>query len=651
MARRSVVQAQQQPQAQVQQRAIQPQQAQPPQQRPSAVMQQNIGGFMNQGGTPAIGTMQAPPGPANGGMQPTTRPIVQQPEPRTPAQPGMTVPDYNDRGRGDYQGAGGGMGLSSQELQQQYQVAMAQGDGAVQKFMAQHPRFQDKTGFGNTVGQPSVAPGYAQPPPVRGDNGAFGIQPGAVPPGYGPSGPRQVQPDRAYPIPDSRQPEPAAPPQGRPPVTLAPPFGGVSNGPRVSGLDNFGQPSNGPRVSGLDNFGQPSGGGGGPNPSQAPVPQETGSGPSNQAPGQTQVPPDYLDPWVGQEEWEAQQGIPPAQGQQAGGQTQGQAGSPMTSLPNSPQGSPTSSPQDSWNAYWENFFGAKGSGAGSQGAAQAPSMTSPVSGPSSSATGGQVPGAGSQPQVAGASVPQPAQAVAGPAANPAGVAPSGTSLSAQTQEALSSAGITPAGQPNRFDPTILGLPNSPEFMRAEMTLMDELSRTLMDLGIARDQIPAEIAQFKARFETDTGLRQRQTSQAMADRGIMGSSVASRAEWEAQIPEARHWRDYLMGQQGRYNELAQGELGAKLGYKRSMEELLYDYAQGLHEAPPSSVYSGNRDYYEQGGGNQPYYNASAPGGYLEQYDWYNQPTRPEWYDPRDWMDPAYWGTVSPSGPGR
>lgn len=175
----------------------------------------------------------------------------------------------------------------------------------------------------------------------------------------------------------------------------------------------------------------------------------------------------------------------------------------------------------------------------------------------------------------------------------------------------------PAGPAlGQVDPQLLGLPNSPEFMRAEQELMGQLSQTLLELGIARDQIPAAIAQYKSRFETDTGLRERATTQAMADRGLMGSSVASRAEWEAEIPEARQWRDYLTGMEGEYDRLSQQELAAHAAYRRQMEELLYGHAQGLYESPPSSVYAGNVDHYDPGGGSQPLYWGAAPGGVVQ-----------------------------------
>lgn len=185
-------------------------------------------------------------------------------------------------------------------------------------------------------------------------------------------------------------------------------------------------------------------------------------------------------------------------------------------------------------------------------------------------------------------------------------------------------------------PELLGLPNSPEFIGAETALLDELSRALERTGIERALIPAEIAKFKARFETDTGLRERDTTQEMASRGLMGSSIASRAEFEAEIPESRAWRDYLGQQEARYGGLAQQELGALDAYRRARQGMLYDYRGNLMDNPTSAVYQGNRDYYDPGGGDEAYY--SADQGYTGNYSDYKQPTRPSYIEKQPKLNP-------------
>lgn len=291
---------------------------------------------------------------------------------------------------------------------------------------------------------------------------------------------------------------------------------------------------------------------------------------------------------------------------------------------NSTQGSPPGSPQGSFNGSSPNSSGRAGypgwSGVGGWGAPGSNSWQGAVAG----ASGGQ--GPSGQPGVSPGATAPPGQQ---------GGAPVGGGVSETTNANLTNLGITPAGQENRFDPQVLGLPNSPQFIAAEQSLLDDLNRTLLEIGIQRDQIPAYVEQFKSRMTTDAGLENLSINQNAADRGLENSSIRTRGLWEASIPRTRAWRDYLGGVQDTQGQLSGMEMDAQERYRRGMQEALMREAQNQYANPSSAMYSGNIDYYDPGGGDQPYYWWDQPGGQIPYGD-FNQPERPDWYDPRGWM---------------
>lgn len=177
------------------------------------------------------------------------------------------------------------------------------------------------------------------------------------------------------------------------------------------------------------------------------------------------------------------------------------------------------------------------------------------------------------------------------------------------------------------EPQTLGLPLSPQFMAADRALEQELQNTLLAIGIEKDTIPLIVEQFKARMKTDQGLEEMGIREGMSDRGMLDSSLTGRTMMEANIPRQRMWQDYSQDVTNRYGELSQQEMEARMGRLIGRDQLIADYAGSL-DPTASNIWHGNLDYYEPGGGGNPYFDAYQPGGMWDDYsDYVDQPGPP------------------------
>lgn len=181
--------------------------------------------------------------------------------------------------------------------------------------------------------------------------------------------------------------------------------------------------------------------------------------------------------------------------------------------------------------------------------------------------------------------------------NPLGQTPNpvgGGGVADATDNALAAAGVTPSGQPNNPPPT-LGLPNSPEFMEGMRHLEDQLSATLMQIGIQRDEIPKMVELVKQRMATDQGLEYSQIDENANARGIYNSGIRRQDQERSDIPRQRQWQDFMFDINSRYGDLAQQEAQAKSDYWRARDEGLLDLAGNYADDMPSSIYQGNGGY--------------------------------------------------------
>lgn len=126
------------------------------------------------GGVPVTDYPQQPPRQ----LPPWGPPVTDTPQ-------GPTYPpfDRNPVGGGQYTGQGGGLGLSPEQLAEEFRKAQALGPNAVAQFMAAHPRFADQYGYGNQALGPPAPIQQTQYP------GQGGVRPdvpyqGSRPPGW-----------------------------------------------------------------------------------------------------------------------------------------------------------------------------------------------------------------------------------------------------------------------------------------------------------------------------------------------------------------------------------------------------------------------------------------------------------------------------------
>lgn len=159
------------------------------------------------------------------------------------------------------------------------------------------------------------------------------------------------------------------------------------------------------------------------------------------------------------------------------------------------------------------------------------------------------------------------------------------------------AGVTAAGEPNN-PPAFLGLPNSPEYIEMRRMLDDELSATLLSIGVARDQIPAALKVIEAELATDQRLEHDRINEDANARGVYQSGIPGRNRDIANIGFSRAWQDALTGAQGQYNDLAQQELAAQSEWRRGIQEGLLDYSGDLYDSPPSTIDRGNSPYPDE-----------------------------------------------------
>lgn len=165
-------------------------------------------------------------------------------------------------------------------------------------------------------------------------------------------------------------------------------------------------------------------------------------------------------------------------------------------------------------------------------------------------------------------------------------------------------------------------------MAADRAMEQELHNTLLQIGMSRDEIPLVVNQMKARMKTDQGLEELGIQEGMSDRGMLDSSLTTRTMMEANVPRQRQWQDFSQDIGRMQGDLSQQEFEARMKRALGRDQLISDYAGSL-DPTASNIWHGNTDYYEPGGGDNPYFDSIAPGGYFDDYaDFLRQPGPPK-----------------------
>lgn len=154
----------------------------------------------------------------------------------------------------------------------------------------------------------------------------------------------------------------------------------------------------------------------------------------------------------------------------------------------------------------------------------------------------------------------------------------------------------PGGMPNQGIPGGPGgmpsgsfLPMTPEYEAQRRSIEDQYAASLADLVQQRSLIPGMINMFGAREGTDIANETNLFNENMIGRGIYNSGI--RPQEEARLittPHGRAQQDFQLQIEDLYNQLAQAEAGAGLGYNQALTEALLGRGQQLAAQPPLSL---------------------------------------------------------------
>lgn len=134
-----------------------------------------------------------------------------------------------------------------------------------------------------------------------------------------------------------------------------------------------------------------------------------------------------------------------------------------------------------------------------------------------------------------------------------------------------------AAQPAGF-----GLPLDPAFEAQRRALEDSLASALLNIGIAREEIPAMVRMLSNRIMTDQQLANRQVNEAVNARGLYNSGIRQTELGIAGLPFDRARQDLALEAARQYQELLRREADARLAYQQGLTEALIALQQRVRE---------------------------------------------------------------------
>ncbi len=126
------------------------------------------------------------------------------------------------------------------------------------------------------------------------------------------------------------------------------------------------------------------------------------------------------------------------------------------------------------------------------------------------------------------------------------------------------------------------LPMTPGFEAARRQLEDQLSAAQMNYATQAQQIAPMLGLQQARVGTNVGYEDQALQEALANRGVLDSSIYPELyQRDIATPYGRQLQDLALSAAGQYGDIASGLGGAQLGYNQGLMEALLNRAA---EAP-------------------------------------------------------------------
>jgi hypothetical protein len=164
------------------------------------------------------------------------------------------------------------------------------------------------------------------------------------------------------------------------------------------------------------------------------------------------------------------------------------------------------------------------------------------------------------------------------------------------------------------------LPLSPQFEASRRAASDQLSATLAQIGVAREEIPAMVNMITARMGTDQAFDTNMLNEAMNGRGLYDSGIRAQDTQQLNQGYDRQRQDMAFDVARQYRDLATQESQARLSYEQQLAEMLLELAQetiGDPSAPIEGVAPYDLDYDPaltgKGGMGIPRFDMPKPGG--------------------------------------
>jgi hypothetical protein len=133
-------------------------------------------------------------------------------------------------------------------------------------------------------------------------------------------------------------------------------------------------------------------------------------------------------------------------------------------------------------------------------------------------------------------------------------------------------------------PELPGVFIPPPLLPKLQAMEQELADVLLQIGVARDEIPQRVALMTTRLAREQGLHTDQTKEALASRGLWNSDVREDDLRNLGLDYDRQRQDYLLGDEvaGALNRYAQTEAAARSRHSTGLADLSLEAAKWMFE---------------------------------------------------------------------